>query len=257
MAILVLTSVFMLFGFAAMEAQPMQLTVVYNNLPFDNRLETAWGFSCLIEDHDQTILFDTGGNGNLLLENMGLLGKDPMTVDLVFLSHIHGDHTGGIDAFLRVNPHVTVCIPKSFPSSFQRQILHHGAKIKAVKEFTRLSDRVYSTGQMGRWIKEQSLIFQTSKGLVVITGCAHPGIVDIVRAARKHSKESVYLVTGGFHLAGASDAALTKIVTELQKMGVRNLAPSHCTGDTAIARFREVWGDHFLEGGLGAVIRIP
>ena len=257
MAIGVLACGFTLFGFGSVESKPIQLTVVYNNLPFNTHLKTAWGFSCLIEGTAQTILFDTGGNGNLLLENMRLLGKDPMDVGLVFLSHIHIDHTGGRDAFLRLNPHATVCIPESFSTSFQRDILHHGAHIKVVKDFTRLLDRVHSSGEMGSRIKEQSLILQTPKGLVVITGCAHPGIIEMVRKAREHFKEGVYLVMGGFHLASLGDAELHEIMRELKKIGVKKVAPSHCTGDKAVALFREVWGDHFLEGGLGAIIRIP
>lgn len=77
-------------------------------------------FSCLIEGLDKTILFDTGGNGDILLANMQRLGLDPEDVDAVVLSHIDADHTGGLGAFLARNPDVTVYMPESLPASFQR-----------------------------------------------------------------------------------------------------------------------------------------
>ena len=78
----------------------LKITVVYNNYPYKEDLETGWGFSCLVEGADKTILFDTGGDGAVLLGNMDKLRIDPAVVDVVVLSHIHGDHTGGLEDFL-------------------------------------------------------------------------------------------------------------------------------------------------------------
>ena len=239
------------------EAPVVRLTVVYNNIPFDDRLKTDWGFSCLIEGTEQVMLFDTGGNAKILLENMRLMDINPVSVDTVFLSHIHSDHTGGLEGFLRHNPHVTVYVPESFPASFQQAITSHGAKTRTVGNSIRLFGSAYSSGEMGDSIREQALILETRNGLVIITGCAHPGIVSIVRETKARFKNDIHLVLGGFHLVGSTASQIQAIIRAFKQLGVKNVAPSHCTGEKAIALFREAWGKHFLEGGAGAVIEVP
>jgi len=239
------------------ETPSLRLTVVFNNVPFDKDLRTSWGFSCLIEGTEKTILFDTGGDGNILLDNMKRMNIDPLAVDMVFLSHIHADHTGGLEALLKQNPRVTVCLPECFPASIKQAIQSYGAEVKSVHSATRLLYRVHSTGEMGDYIKEQALILETSNGLVIITGCAHPGIVNVIRKAKELFEAEVCLVMGGFHLAGMSNAGIRGTICTLKDMGVKQVAPSHCTGEKAIASFQEAWGDNFLEGGVGAIIELP
>lgn len=231
-----------------------RITVIFNNIPYVHELQTSWGFSCLVQGFDQTILFDTGGNGEIFLANMKDLGIDPGVVDVVVLSHIHADHTGGLGAFLRQNANVTVYLPCSFPHAFQQQIKHLGADVVEINGPMRLFDKVHSTGEMGNGIKEQALILNTSKGLVVITGCAHPGIENVVRKARQYLQKDIYLIMGGFHLTGAGLSEIRKRIDNLRALDIEKVAPSHCTGKAAIARFREVWGDDFLPGGCGAMI---
>ena len=91
------------------------ITVVYDNETLVNDLVPSWGFSCLVQGLEKTILFDTGGDGEILLANMEQLGLDPQTVQVIVLSHLHGDHTGGLTDFLRVNPRVTVYLLDVFP----------------------------------------------------------------------------------------------------------------------------------------------
>jgi 7,8-dihydropterin-6-yl-methyl-4-(beta-D-ribofuranosyl)aminobenzene 5'-phosphate synthase len=110
---------------------------------------------------------------------------------------------------------------------------------------------------MGDGIKEQALILDTSKGLVIITGCAHPDVTQIVAAARSYLQKKVYLLMGGFHLLGKDKAGIQAIIHNLKSQGVEKVAPSHCTGNKAIALFREAWDDDFIEGGCGAVIELP
>jgi 7,8-dihydropterin-6-yl-methyl-4-(beta-D-ribofuranosyl)aminobenzene 5'-phosphate synthase len=239
------------------KAPVLRLTVVYNNIPCDSRLRTGWGFSCIIEGTDQTILFDTGGDAGILLGNMTLMGIDPASVNTVFLSHIHADHAGGLEGFLRRNPHVTVYVPRSFPTSFLQAITGYGAKYRAVGDPVRLFDSVYSSGEMGDRIKEQALIVETSTGLVIITGCAHPGIVNVVKEARARFKNEIYLVMGGFHLSGKTSARIREIIRTLKGLSVKKVAPSHCTGEQAIVLFKEAWENDFLESGAGAVIEMP
>jgi 7,8-dihydropterin-6-yl-methyl-4-(beta-D-ribofuranosyl)aminobenzene 5'-phosphate synthase len=96
-------------------AKDLSITVSYDNNPYKERLTAAWGFSCVIRGTEKTILFDTGGDGSILLANMEELGINPKEIDLVVLSHIHGDHVGGLSSFLEKNPEVVVYLPKSFP----------------------------------------------------------------------------------------------------------------------------------------------
>jgi 7,8-dihydropterin-6-yl-methyl-4-(beta-D-ribofuranosyl)aminobenzene 5'-phosphate synthase len=253
---IMMLSVIALGGTGKAETPHRRITVIFNNIPYAAQLRTGWGFSCVVEGFDQTILFDTGGDGKILLANMEHLGIDPTTIDVVVLSHIHSDHTGGLEALLRKNPEVTVYLPHSFPHSFQQRIKRLGADVVMVNGPMRLFDGVHSTGEMGDWIKEQALILDTSKGLVIVTGCAHPGVVNIVRKARQYLKKDVYLTMGGFHLMGIGTSQLRKHIQALRALGVEKVAPSHCTGEAAIARFREAWGDDFLSGGCGAVIEL-
>ena len=234
-----------------------RLTVLFNNVPFRADLETGWGFSCLIEGPEKTILFDTGANGDTLLSNMHRLGLNPGIIDAVVLSHIHGDHTGGLRALLNLKSDITVYTPGSVPQSFLREVQNLGAAVETVSGPRKLMDDVYSTGEMGSAIREQALILDSREGLVVVTGCAHPNVADMARQAATFLEKPIYLLTGGFHLGGSSEAQIRKIIARLKALGVKKVAPSHCTGDNTIRMFRETWGKDFIDGGLGAVIELP
>ncbi len=236
--------------------QSYRLTIVFNNIPYATNIRTGWGFACLIEGFQQTILFDTGGDGDILLSNMKGLGIDPGIVSVIILSHIHADHCGGLERFLRQNPEVSIYLPESFPASFRQEIQDYGAHVKTVGTPRRLFAQVYSTGEMGKLIKEQSLILETPKGLAIITGCAHPGIVQIVEKAKGLLKKDIYIVIGGFHLMGTSTTRIREIIQELKDLGVEKVAPSHCTGEKAIGLFKKGWGKNFVEAGCGAVISL-
>jgi len=232
------------------------ITVVYDNNPYKEGLETAWGFSCLITGTEKTILFDTGGDGPLLLSNMQKLGIEPNSIDTVALSHIHGDHTGGLGGLLEKNPGVTVYLPESFPKRFKDNVQDKGAKVVEVEhdepvEPLKICENVYSTGQLGTLIKEQSLIIQTDRGLIVITGCAHPGIVKIVRVAKNLLKDDVFLVMGGFHLEWATKGKIGKIISAFERLGVRYVGPGHCTGEKARALFEKHFGENYINIGAG------
>ena len=236
---------------------PLRITVVYNNVAHAPGLTTAWGFAAVVATGANRVLFDTGVDGPTLLANLQQLGIDPDSIDAVVLSHIHGDHTGGLDDFLARNAKVTVYLPQSFPAAFRRRVEARGARVETVVGPRRLFANLYSTGEMGSGTKEQALIVDTAAGLVVITGCAHPDIVEIARATRAYMGKDIYLLMGGFHLLGHSEHDLRATVQALRKLGVRKVAPSHCTGDQAIALFRARWGNDFIEGGCGAVIEVP
>jgi 7,8-dihydropterin-6-yl-methyl-4-(beta-D-ribofuranosyl)aminobenzene 5'-phosphate synthase len=232
------------------------ITVTYDNNPYKEGLETGWGFSCVIKGLEKTILFDTGGDGQRLLANMKKLDVYPEEIDIVVLSHIHGDHVGGLHSVLRKNPKAIVYLPLSFPDSFKDEIKSYGAKVVEIQRSIKIFDNVYTTGELGTGIKEQSLIILTDKGLIIITGCAHPGIVEIINKAKDLMKNNILLLMGGFHLGGKGGGELGKIVSSLKKLGVRYIGPCHCTGDGARALFKKEYKDNFIHVGVGKIINM-
>jgi 7,8-dihydropterin-6-yl-methyl-4-(beta-D-ribofuranosyl)aminobenzene 5'-phosphate synthase len=176
----------------------LRITVVYDNNPYKKGLTTSWGFACVIKGAEETILFDTGGDSAVLFKNMQLLGIDPKKIDVLVLSHIHGDHIGGLDELLKANPDVTVYFPTTFPMRFKESLTCVGIKMVEVNDPARICKGVYSTGVLGSWMKEQSLVVSTDRGVIVITGCAHPGIVNILKTVNKINEDPILLVMGDF-----------------------------------------------------------
>jgi hypothetical protein len=147
------------------QADGLKITVVYDNNSFDTRLKAAWGFSALVEYHDQTLLFDTGGDGRILLENMRVLGIDPARIQSIVLSHAHGDHTGGLSALLEDGNQPPVYLAPSFADTYKRQL----GLVTQVSEVTPgqvIANGILTTGEIGGNIPEQALMIQTGKGLV-------------------------------------------------------------------------------------------
>ena len=239
-----------------LDTNNLTITVIYDNNPYKQTLETAWGFSALITGTEKTILFDTGGDGELLLNNMEKLAIDPNSVDTVVLSHIHSDHTGGLHSFLQKNPRVTVYLPKSFPERLKDDIRKYKANLIEIEKPLKICENVYSTGQLGIWIKEQSLIIRTDRGMVIITGCAHPGIVKILNTAKELLKDDILLVMGGFHLEWASAGKIEKIISDFKQLNVRYVGPCHCSGNKARTLFEKHFGKNYITIGAGKVITI-
>jgi 7,8-dihydropterin-6-yl-methyl-4-(beta-D-ribofuranosyl)aminobenzene 5'-phosphate synthase len=235
--------------------EKLTITIVYDNNEYDERLKTAWGFSCLVERGNITLLFDTGGDAATLLSNMETLGLDPAEIDIVVLSHIHGDHVGGLEGVLAVNEDTTVYLPGSFPASFKEQVKPH-AYVVEVHEPMEIAEGIYTTGELGTGIIEQSLVLVTGQGLVVITGCAHPGVVNIVARAKEITGEEVYLVMGGFHLSSASGALIEGIIEDFRELGVQKVAPCHCSGDLARSIFGREYGEDFIRVGIGSRLEV-
>jgi 7,8-dihydropterin-6-yl-methyl-4-(beta-D-ribofuranosyl)aminobenzene 5'-phosphate synthase len=232
------------------------ITVVFDNNPYKKGLQSGWGFSCLIEGMEKNVLFDTGAEGTILLENMQKLGLTSEGIDVLLLSHAHSDHTGGVYDLLQKNNRLTVYLPVSFPESSKEKIRHYGAEFIEVKQPVEIIDGVYSTGEMDAGMKEQALILRTPQGMVIITGCAHPGIINIIKRAKVLFGEEVLLVMGGFHLHKKTGSEIKRIISEMQRLGVRYVGPCHCSGNKARALFLEAYGDHYLPVGTGTRVEI-
>jgi 7,8-dihydropterin-6-yl-methyl-4-(beta-D-ribofuranosyl)aminobenzene 5'-phosphate synthase len=205
---------------------------------------------------ERALLFDTGGDGVILLENMKKLEIDPKRISTVFLSHIHGDHVGGLPAFLRQNSKVTVYVPGSFPERLKEEIRYRGAKLEEVRQAREVFPGVFTTGELDGGLKEQSLVLRSPRGLVVITGCAHPGIVNVVRQAKEIGKDRVHLVLGGFHLGGETTSTIEGIIEIFLKLGIERVAPCHCSGDRARKLFEKHFGHSYIPAGVGKEILI-
>ena len=237
------------------DTRSLTITIVFDNNAFDQRLKSAWGFSALVEHSGNTLLFDTGGDGQILMENMRILGIDPAQIEGVVLSHTHDDHTGGLGALLDYGARPVVYLPPSFPASFERQVEKY-TQVVEVSPGQPIADDMYTTGEMGQSIPEQALVVQTDQGLVIITGCAHPGIVSMVAQTRKMFNERVRLVLGGFHLGSKSKAEIDTILKDFRRLEVEQVAPCHCTGERAIAMFAAEYGEDFIQAGVGKVIKL-
>jgi len=235
----------------------LRFTVLYDNYLFREGTKADWGFSCLIEGTEKTILFDTGTKPEILMHNVGLLGVDLKSVELIVISHNHGDHTGGLSAVLEKNPAVTVFHPASFPAEFGVRVKKLKAEARSVDKPIEICRDVFLTGEMGESIKEQSLIIGTPKGIVVVTGCSHPGIVGILKRAREIVDKPIDLVFGGFHLNAATPAEMETIIAGFKSLGVARCGATHCTGDAQIAMFKKAFGENYVALGTGRIIELP
>ena len=234
--------------------ESLSITIVYDNTSFDQDLESDWGFACIIDGLDKKILFDTGAKGELLLMNMQKLDCDPAEIEVVVLSHEHWDHVDGLGELLKITSSIDVFILDSFSESFRLSIEQAGARPVDLSGPEEICDGLYSTGTMGGDPEEQSVIITTDSGAIVITGCAHPGIVDIVRKARELTGQDILFVMGGFHLKSCQDDEVNGIIDEFFQMSVRYAGPCHCTGERQIELFHEAYGENFLRIGAGRVI---
>lgn len=232
-----------------------RVTILFDNRPGVEGLRTLWGFAALIEAEGRTILFDTGSNGRLLLRNMSVLGVSPRAVDLVFLSHAHWDHVGGLDSVLEENPEVTVVVHESFSRFLVRDLETLCREVVVVgTEPQELAPGLFSTGMLGAEPVEHALVLTSGDVSAVVTGCAHPGIARIVERGVSVAGGPIRWAIGGFHLLHARADEIDLAVRALTDLGVTDVVPTHCTGDLARAAFERAYGERCLAGGVGRTI---
>jgi len=210
----------------------MKITIICDNTAFRKDLQADWGFSALVEvKNTPKILFDTGGNGKILLDNMEKLEIDPGSIDEIFISHLHFDHIGGLDDFSKEN----IKINKIYVSSSL------GLKNEIIlKEPTKIHENVFSTGELEGI--EQSMGVITEKGIILIVGCSHPYMGHILDAVRQFGK--IYGIVGGMH--GFSEFGLFK--------DLELICPTHCTQHKA--ELKNLYPKKYIEGGAGRIIEI-
>jgi len=255
------------------------------------------GFSALISDGQESILFDTGQTGRVLANNMEVMGLES-NVPAVVLSHGHYDHSGGLLNFVRwcdggcnIYTH-----PNAFHRRFKKvkgeiteigmpfsrsELEEAGGRVHTSKGPQHVMDWLMMTGEIERknpfekpeteffiendgrlekdpFLDDQALIAQVEgKGIVVITGCAHSGIINTLKFAKKVcGSDVIYAVIGGFHLVGASEEKMRKTMEALIEFDLQLLVPCHCTGRDASHMLKEALGNQVVYGEVGLSLKI-
>lgn len=234
------------------------------------------GFAALIEPSvGEPLLFDTG-QGLTLLHNARRMNRDLSAVRSVVLSHGHYDHSGGLLPLLtecgpkQVHAHPAVFAPRfrvkdtgeCFPIGMphERAVLEAmGANFELSSEFREVASGMFLTGGVPRVTlfetgdqglycdctgqeldttpDDQSLVLDTERGLVIVLGCCHAGLVNTLEhIAYLTGRRDIYAVLGGTHLGFCSQGQLDQTIAAVKRLGVRRLAAGHCTGFAAAAR---------------------
>jgi len=224
-----------------------KLTVVYDNRSLDQRCAADWGFGCVVEKGGYSLLFDVGAKKEVLSSNMEVLWVPECSH--IFVSHNHWDHTDGIEAALK--PGVVCFMVPSAMDSLGRRVLELGGIPVAPEPGEEILPGIWTTGQIDADPPEQGMVFEGSFGSVLITGCAHPGIVRMVKKVGELFGEPPALVIGGFHWYEESLEEINKEIALLKELGVQQIGPCHCTGDNQIDHIERRWGKGFHEVGAG------
>jgi len=248
-----------------------------------------------IETNQGNFLFDTG-QGKAIINNARYFKKDLSMIQGIFISHHHVDHTGGLLSVLEEIGKVKVYShPDLFKNSysisggnerligipFRREILEsRGAEFIFNTDFKEIVPDLMLSGEIPRetpfekgdknqvlktkegYIKDpilddQTLFISTKKGLIIILGCSHAGMINIINyAIKKTGQEHINTIIGGTHLGPASEETREKSIQALKKFDIERIGVSHCTGLETSARLLQEFGDRFFFCNVGATIEI-
>src|SRR5580692_10538245 len=273
-------------------AETARITVLYDAFGKDAAMTKDWGYAALVEINGKRILFDTGDDPAIFAKNVKAKGVDLTKLDFVVLSHRHTDHVSGVSYLLSVNPKVKIYAPKDglggifgsdVTSKFYRKdealpaeqryyngtppeimklgTVFSGANIQLIDKTTEVAPGItlialVSDAPGTKELKELSLAINTPECIVLVVGCSHPGIENIVAEAAKINPH-IHFIAGRFHLVAAQDTAIEKAATSLHDTyKVDYIAPGHCTGEPTFAAMQRMFGDRYLYAGLGTKLGV-
>ena len=270
----------------------VRANIFYDAFGNSKNLEKDWGFSVLIENSGKKILFDTGNNSKVFADNVKAMGVDLKDLDFVVISHRHGDHTSGLNYLLKVNPKVKIYVPaelfgafgSTLPKGFYKTVDTLPASMRYFdgEEPPALSSGspwpegnfvpVESTLEVAPGIfliptisnvkgtlelRELTLAIDTPLGRVLVVGCSHPGVEEILSAASP-ADSHVHMLLGGLHLVKTPDSEIERLANALHdKWAIDRIAPGQCTGEPAFAKLKQVFGGSYVYAGLGSRVEIP
>jgi metal-dependent hydrolase (beta-lactamase superfamily II) len=246
---------------APLTLKNVQLQVVYDDNRYADGLEIDPGFSCLVRVGGTNVLFDAGRIPSIMASNMAKLGIEAESIDKIVISHNHSDHVCGLSALLDAGAKPEVFVLDTMPDNLSQRAWdlvvgtiesarENTGRLVNVSEPIQVCSDVFTTGPMGSRMPEQALIIRTQAGLVVITGCGHPGVVAQVEQARDQLEQEVLLVMGGFHLLDKDLPIIEAVVDGLLPL-TRYVAPCHCSGP-------ETWLiDDYGSVNISDTIRFP
>ena len=226
----------------------MQIKVIAIGSTGWERFIRRWGLSFLI---GKDLIFDTFGDPGVLARNIQRFKVDPSEIKHIVLSHDDWDHITGLWYLVPKCKDIKVYVCPNFKEEIKERIASFGAQVVEVGESIEIKDGIYLSGELlkesdGRKIYEQVVVIRIKDGLAVICGCAHPGIVNIVRQVGESFKTNVRWLIGGFHLKNNTFQSNLDIIKELKSMGIIRIAPMHCTGKVATNLMREEFGQGFI-----------
>lgn len=230
----------------------LEIRVVFDNTSARDDLRRSWGFSAVVDFGGHRVLFDAGSDPILLLEHLKKMQIDPKTIEHAVISHQHGDHLRGVYWVFEKNPQMKVHFLDCFPDEAFRRAAAVKMKPHRAKEPFEVVPGIFSTGVVDGLPPEQSLLIETSEGLVMIVGCSHPGLIKLVETAEiQRKKKSVRLLLGGFHMLRKNPEQIKKTINRLEDLNVATVIPAHCSGDLAKELFQLTYGKQYHTAGAG------
>ena len=255
----VLTCVFfvvsLLAGTAELGAQrqsELEIQVIYDNTSAREDMRADWGFAALIKFRGHQVLFDSGAYPELFLENLRKMEIDPASIEHAVISHHHADHRSGIYPLYRQNPSMKVHFLDDFPVQAFEQAETVDMEPHRVTGSFEVVPGIRSTGIIDGNPSEQGLIIETAEGIVLVTGCAHPGVVKMVETVQRQTgNDSIRVLVGGFHMFMQKADQIAATIDRLKLLNVDTIIPAHCTGDLAKEMIEEAFGNGFDTAGAG------
>jgi len=233
----------------------MKVKIIFDKESVNPECFSGWGISYLVGEN---VLFDTGEKVDYTINNLKKLNAKLDDIAKIVISHNHWDHTGGLNGLLGVNSSIETFICAGFSDKFNGDV--SSLNIRLVDSFQKIDKGIYTTGCLptnyqGNELFEQALILETKKGISLLAGCSHPGILEYVRIAKeKFSTDRIYAAIGGFHLIDKEKRMIQYIADQLKKEGVENIGPSHCTGFDAVTILKDYYPNNFFDIKIGREI---